>query len=578
MRNRNLAGILVLALLLVACTPAPAPRNQPAAGSGESGVSRGGPVRLAAAIRGLPPSMLALKTNRAVGSIPGLDAIEELLHAGLTHADDQSKMHAQLAEAVPTLENGGWRIFPDGRMETTWRIRPNARWHDGTPVTADDVRFGAVIEQDAELGIPRPAVFDAIAQIDTPDSRTVVVQWKQPYIEADALFSYIAAGPLPRHVLEAPYQADKTGFLAHPFWTTAYVGAGPYKLRDWVTDSHIVVIANDDYVLSRPKIDEIEVRFIVDHSALTANLLAGSVSMALGRSLVTVDQADAVRAQLPDFKTATSFRSWFRLAPQFLNTDPPIVADARFRRALMHAIDRDALNESFMGGQSAIAHTWVGPDTPEYREIDAAIVRYPYDPRRATQMIEALGYTRGADGLLVDAAGQRIRPQVWTTTRAELQPKITLAIADGWKQAGLDPEPVFIPPQQIGDREMRAQFPAFEMILGANGLRAEDVMRYHGSNTPLPENGFRVTGNNARYRNPEFDALLERYITTIPRPERIQTLAQIIRHQTEELTWMGLVYDVDVTLFNGRISNVHARGDRASQAWNVHEWELMRPV
>ncbi len=520
--------------------------------------------------------MIALKTNRSVGSIPGLDAIEELLHAGLTHADDQAQLHPQLAEAVPTLENGLWRILPDGRMETTWHIRPDARWHDGIPVTTDDVRFGALIEQDAELGIPRPPVFDLIDQIDTPDARTVVVQWRQPYIEADALFSYIVAGPLPRHILEAPYQADKASFLAHPFWTTGYIGAGPYKLRDWVTDSHVVVVANDDYVLGRPKIDEIEVRFIVDHSTLTANLLAGSVSMALGRSLVTVEQADAVRAQLPQFKAATSFRSWYRLAPQFLNTDPPIVVDVRFRRALMHAIDRGALNESFTGGQSAIAHTWVGPDTPEYREIEPAIVKYPYDPRRAIQMIEELGYTRGADGTFVDGAGQRIRPQVWTTTRAELQPKITLAITDGWKQVGIDPEPVFIPPQQIGDREMRAQFPAFEMILGPNGLRAEDVMRYHSSNTPLPENGFRVTGNNARYRNPEFDALLERYITTIPRAERIQTLGQIVHHQTEELTWMGLIYDVDVTLFDGRISNVHARGDRATQAWNVHEWGLRR--
>jgi peptide/nickel transport system substrate-binding protein len=575
MRQSKLAGLVAFALLFVACTAAPAPGER-AAGDGGAGASRGAPVRLAAAIRGLPPSMIALKTNRSVGSIPGLDAIEELLHAGLTHADEQAQMHAQLAEAVPTLENGLWRISPDGRMETTWRIRPDARWHDGTPVTTDDIRFGALIEQDTELGIPRPPVFDLIDQIDTPDARTVVVQWKQPYIEADALFGYIVAGPLPAHILEGPYRADKASFPAHPYWTTAYVGAGPYKLRDWVTDSHVVVVANDDYVLGRPKIDEIEVRFIVDHSALTANLLAGSVSMALGRSLVTVEQADAVRAQLPDFKTVTSFRSWYRLAPQFLNTDPPVVADARFRRALMHAVDRDALNDSFTGGQSAIAHTWVAPDTREYREIDASIVKYPYDPRRATQMVEALGYTRAADGLLVDGAGQRIRPTVWTTTRAELQPKIVLAIVDGWKQAGIDAEPNFIPPQQIGDREMRAQFPAFEMILGPNGLRAEDVMRYHGSNTPLPENGFRVTGNNARYRNPEFDALLERYITTIPRAERIQTLGQIVRHQTEELTWMGLIYDVDVTLFSGRIANVRARGDRATQAWNAHEWELRR--
>lgn len=102
-------------------------------------------------------------------------------------------------------------------------------------------------------------------------------------------------------------------------------------------------------------------------------------------------------------------------------------------------------------------------------------------------------------------------------------------------------------------------------------------MRYHSSNTPLPENGFRVTGNNARYRSAELDALLERYITTIPRAERVQTLGQIVRHQTDLLTVMGLVYDVDITLYHGRIANVRSRGDRATQAWNAHEWELRRP-
>lgn len=521
--------------------------------------------------------MLQLKTNRSVGSIPGLDSVEELLHAGLTRADETARLHPILAEEVPTLENGLWRMAPDGRMETTWRIRQGARWHDGAPVTSEDLRFGAIIEQDSELGIPRPAVFDLISEIDTPDARTVTVRWTQPYIEADALFSHIIAPPLPTHLLRQPYQEDKAGFTMLPFWNTGYIGAGPFRLRDWVMDSHIVVTANEDFVLGRPKIDEIEIRFIVDHSTLTANILAGAIEMVLGRALVTVDQADAVRHQHPEFRTATGFRSWYRITPQFINTDPPIVADPRFRRALLHAIDREAINETFLGSQSAVAHTWVGPDTLEHREIEAWVVKYPYDPRRATQMVEALGYTRGTDGVFVDASGQRLRVSIWTTTRAEMQPKITQVLADSFKQIGVEPEPNFIPPQQIGDREYRAQFPAFEMILGPNGLRAEDVMRYHSSNTPLPENGFRVTGNNARYRSAELDALLERYITTIPRAERVQTLGQIVRHQTDLLTVMGLVYDVDITLYHGRIANVRSRGDRATQAWNAHEWELRRP-
>src|SRR5687767_11173245 len=77
--------------------------------------------RIVAAIRGMPTSMVQQRTQPPglAGSVPGLDALQELLHAGLTHYDSSESLVAQLAEGVPTVENGLWSLFPDGRMETT---------------------------------------------------------------------------------------------------------------------------------------------------------------------------------------------------------------------------------------------------------------------------------------------------------------------------------------------------------------------------------------------------------------------------------------------------------------------------
>ena len=58
-----------------------------------------------------------------------------------------------LAEAIPSFENGLWKVFPDGQMETTWKIREGARWHDGTPFTSGDVLFTSKLEQDKELPV-----------------------------------------------------------------------------------------------------------------------------------------------------------------------------------------------------------------------------------------------------------------------------------------------------------------------------------------------------------------------------------------------------------------------------------------
>jgi peptide/nickel transport system substrate-binding protein len=570
--RRTAAFLLVLLIALSAGCAGPG-RSGPA-GSGTSG-ERPIVKRLTAAIRGTPAALSQQKTMRTVGNIPGLDAIEELTHGGMSHADDRGVLRAQLAEAVPSVENGSWRLLPDGRMETTWKIKSAARWHDGSSVTADDFLFGARVEQDRDLGVPGNATFDLIEAIEASDPQSLTVRWLKPFIEADAMFSYSIALPIPRHLVESAYNEDKATFLGVPYWTQEFIGAGPYGVRDWVLDSHMVLQAFDGYVLGRPKIDEIEIRFIPDPNTIVATLLAEAADLTLGRSLLTVDQAQEVINQWRDARLATSYVSWAVVHAQFINTSPAIVTDVRFRRALLHAIDRQQMMETFMGGQSSITHTFVGPDSAPYREIETSIVRYAYDPRLAAQMIEGLGYTRGADGSFVDAAGQKLTVPIQTTIRSEINPKMLLAVADYWKQIGVEPDPFFVPIQRINDRELRATFPAFE-VLGAGdiGVSPDVVRRYHSSLVALPENRFQVTGNNPRYRSPELDSLIERYVVTIPQPERMSVLGQIVHHLSDQIPSLGLFYVVDSTIFTKRMSGMTKRTERATQAWNAQEWDI----
>src|SRR5206468_4097237 len=101
-------------------------------------------------------------------------------HVGLVVEDDQAELHPALAEAVPSVENGLWRVFPDGRMETTWRIRSGAAWHDGAPFTSDDLVFTATVVMDKQLAELGDIAFESVDGIEAPDSRMVVVRWRQP--------------------------------------------------------------------------------------------------------------------------------------------------------------------------------------------------------------------------------------------------------------------------------------------------------------------------------------------------------------------------------------------------------------
>ncbi len=567
--KRGVVVGLLAALVLSACAPPPQAARAPDSSAREPARPIA-PKRMTAVIRDVPPSFVTRRTRP--DGYRGLDALEEMAHAGLTYLKADGTRAPQLAEAVPTIENGLWRLLPDGRMETTWKIKPTARWHDGEPLTADDLLFATTVEQDKELEISF-AAYELIESIVAPDPRTVTVTWKRPYIEADGMFSYRGAGlPLPKHLLEKPYGGDKTNFLGHPFWSQEFVGAGAFKVQEWVQDTHVILRAYDDYVLGRPKIDDIEVKFIQDNNTLLANVLAG-IDLTLGKT-ISLDIALQARDQWKDGKVVSVLQNWTPINPQWINPDPPIIANYQFRRALIMALDRQELADVVFSGQGAVAHSYVSPETPLYNLIEPAIVKYPYDPRQAAQLLDGLGYTKRADGFLYDADGRKLVVDIQIPLQNDVHPKTAAPVADKWQQLGVGVDQTPIPIQRAQDREWRSQFPGFNIVERVNSLAISEIWRFHSSQVPLPENRWLAGGFASRYRSPAVDAALERYVTTIPLPDRMDAVATLVRHQTENLTELPIFYGADPTLISNRLVNVTGRGPLYTQAWNVQEWDI----
>lgn len=538
------------------------------------------PTRITAAIRGAPQTIgqERVSPQGTGGSVPGLDALQELVQAGLVHSDASARLGPQLAEAVPSIENGLWALFPDGRMETRWQIKPIARWHDGAVLTSDDLTFAMTIEQDRELNIPRHRAYDLIERVETPAADAVIVTWKQPYIEAASLFSYEVALPLPRHVLEGPYADNKASFFSLPVWNHEFIGSGPYRVREWVTDSHVVLEANELYVLGRPKIDQIELKLIPDPNTLLANVLAG-LDVTMGRAL-SLEQAFQVADEWKARGGQVVYKGniWLRITPQFINPSPQIVGDVRFRRAMLEAIDRQEIVDSLMGGMTSIAHSFVDPGTSEYNDVEANIVRYDYDLRRAGQAIEALGYGRGRDGLFRDAAGQPLTVEARTTVQNANHPKALAIVSDAWQRIGVTVDQVLVPVQRTGDPVYRANYPAFDLAQLATDVTARGVQRYYSSAAAVAENAYLSRGNESRYMSADLDGLIGRYVTTVPRAERMQVLGQIVQHQTSQVIIMGLSFALMPTMASARMRNV-TQGNwggavRSSEAWNVQVWDV----
>jgi ABC-type transport system substrate-binding protein len=192
-------------------------------------------------------------------------------------------------------------------------------------------------------------------------------------------------------------------------------------------------------------------------------------------------------------------------------------------------------------------------------------------------MIQELGYTKGADGLFHDATGEALSVEIRFVTSVDTTRQLSLATADYWKRVGVETHPLVIPPQLNQDRAYRASFPSFELVNQPGGAGGVPGL-LHSSGAPLPSNNFRASSgsyNRSRYINPEYDALLERFSSTIPLRERNQLLGQVIRHQTENALLIGTVFGLQPQATANRIVNTtvgKALGTLISS--EAYRWDL----
>ncbi|MEA2641887.1 MAG: peptide/nickel transport system substrate-binding protein [Chloroflexota bacterium] len=563
--HRHWSLLLALAVLVLGCAPAPPPSqgSGPASNTGQP-QPPAAPKQITVAMMGNPVAASdRFVGGRSGGGIPGASELEQLVGGALTPGkDNNSAFVPQLAEAVPTFENGLWKVLPDGRMETTWRIRAGARWHDGVALTSADVLFTTKVEQDRDLPVAPTAGYEQIASIEAPDAQTVTITWKRPYIQADQFF---LRAPLPQHILERPYTESKESFTALAYWNEEYVGAGPYRVGEWVRDSHATLHAFDDFVLGRPKIDDVVVKFLADENAFMANILAGTVDASIGKS-INYEQATQIRTQWSDGKIVTRPETVVKLWPQFLDPNPAIMLNVQFRKALFYAIDRQELVDSLVGRDaSAVAHSVLLPTEPLFDQGEATAVKYEYDPRRATTMIEQLGYTRGADGLFRDSRNELLSVEIQATGEAQ-NTKPSFAIANYWKQIGVDAQVAVVPIQLQNDRKYRAEFPGLNLQGSTSGI--PKIGELTSTQSRLPENNYNGR-NYPRYMNQEFDGLVATLFASVPLQERGLALQRAIQWMTDQVVMYSLYYAPEATMISNRMVNAGF-----NPTWNASEWDL----
>ncbi len=505
--RRSWSGVLLGTLLLVgAC--APAGRETAGQGATTAGVQRPesgitSQKTLVFANRSEPDSLSEKPLARVAGG--GEREVPRLFTAALAIDDEKGQPRPYLAEALPQLNTDSWRVLPDGRMETTFLLKPGLTWHDGTPLTARDFVFAYRVYATPDFGLAGSPPVNQMEEVVAADDRTVVIKWSRPYPDAAGL-NGLEFPPLPRHRLEEELQSQQAiAFSSLPFWTTDYVGAGPYRVDRWESGSFLEGVAFANHAGGKPRIERIMIRFMPDSNAVMASLLSGDVHLAI-RSSIEVPQGVVLRRDWSarNAGTVMMIPSFWRRAevqhrPEY--TSPAALLDVRVRRAITHAIDRQAQNEGVFEGEAILADSMVPPFAPYFADTERAIMKYPYDPRRSEQLMNEVGWSRGTDGVFASPGAGRFSLEL--KVNASIEGGTELAITgDALRQAGFDIQEVAVPRAQQRDGQVRSGFPG--LYLAGGGIGEKDTFPNLVSSTiPRAENRW-VGNNRSGWANAEY--------------------------------------------------------------------------
>lgn len=301
------------------------------------------------------------------------------------------------ADFVPHLAES-WEISPDG-LTYTFHVRKNARWHDGTPLTAKDVSFTYHLAASKDSKSNRAANLalikgakdysegkaSTIAGIKVPDPYTITFEQEFP----NALFMYQCCLPfapsiLPEHVLGSVKPAD---LQKNPFFFEKPMGFGPYRFVRYVTDQYVELAANPDYYFGRPKIDRLFFRVIKQPDTAEIAMERGQVDYNAYGGLNTTK--DVLQKFLANPEFAVYGVKGVVVNSYAFNYRKTYLDDPRIHQAFLYALDRRKLIATFDAGNgrivnSPLIHPWY--QKPEWDTL------YPYDPAKARALLAAASW------------------------------------------------------------------------------------------------------------------------------------------------------------------------------------------
>ena len=505
--------LLVCLTLLVGLTASCGGGNGDEKGGGGQGAGPVSAKKVRIALSGFENNITPF--TMSFGAFPNTHDLMMLVHDSLFWSQVKEKPEPWLAEsATPSPDFKTWTV----------KLRPGATWHDGRPVTTEDIAFTFDYYQKQAGASGRYAhhVFDVppFESASIVDERTIRLTYKAPAPQ----FEIMPGADLPiipKHVYEGIAEPAKAS-------TQLPVGSGPYKVVEIVPDQRYRLQAHEGYFKGKPTVDELELVIVKDPAAAFAALRTGEVSY-VARNVPAELSEQFRRDRTTKLVEGTTFES----TQLYFNARKPPLSDAGVRKAISLGVDTKAIVDTALLGRGRPGHdNYVHPDSPWALPGG----RHEHDPARAQRTLDEAGYSaKDHDGVRKSADGKRLEFSVLVSSfeAQDLRAAQLMAQQVGPLRVKLNPEP--LDPAALRERRrppgpgQPPPYDAYVASLEAHAHVDPDAL-YYFFHSPGPKGfGAQITG----YSNARFDALVEQ-AALLPAAERKPVLHDAQRILAEE--------------------------------------------
>jgi peptide/nickel transport system substrate-binding protein len=450
----------------------------------------------------------------------------QLVYRGLMRLGENGRIVPDLAES--------WNVT-DGRVYQ-FRLKPNLFWHDGRPLTVDDVIFSYSILQDPALaeipGLPAPWRSVTIEKLD---DRTLQITLPQPFAP---FLDLTTVGILPQHI----YQATPARTLVTEPLTANPIGAGPMRIVEMASD-HVRLEPSPFNGGTTPFISALEFRFFPDYGNVVAAFDAQQID---GLSLLAPGDARNAAAR-DDVQLFSSVESGYEnVVLNINNPNAPFFQNRSVRQALLYALDRERLIDEVLSGQGIVARGLRSPGhwayTPEVRQ-------YPYDPAAAQALLDQAGWL-DSDGDGVREKDGRPFSFILLVKDDNLHQQIGAQLVADWAKIGVQAEVQAVPFSGLVTDFLAPR--AFEAaLIDWNQIGDPDpYAQWHSSQ--IEGNG----QNYAGWQNAEADQLMEAARQITDEAERKALYAQFQTIFAEELPSLPLFHPLYTYGASTRVQNL----------------------